>query len=136
MISTIHQTIRSTVRSRESPAALDFFMGKCYIPDMKKQMDKKARPPEGAAADWTIPQNWHHYTAQDHATWDRRFARNSAWLPGRAREAYLRGLDMLRFSQPGIPSFGELSGRRMSAHGCRVVGELEIGRGAWRGRVW
>src|SRR3546814_3774828 len=93
MISTIQQTIRRTVRSRESPAALDFFMGKCYIPDMKKQMEKKARPPEGAAADWTIPQNWPHYTAQDHATWDRLFARQSALLPGRASEAYLRGLD-------------------------------------------
>src|SRR3546814_6667338 len=90
MISTIQQTIRRTVRSRESPAALDFFMGKCYIPDMKKQMEKKARPPEGAAADWTIPQNWPHYTAQDHATWDRLFARQSALLPGRASEAYLR----------------------------------------------
>src|SRR3546814_7322488 len=81
MISTIQQTIRRTVRSRESPAALDFFMGKCYIPDMKKQMEKKARPPEGAAADWTIPQNWPHYTAQDHATWDRLFARQSAFCP-------------------------------------------------------
>src|SRR3546814_5528873 len=75
IFSTIQQTIRRTVRSRESPAALDFFMEKCYIPDMKKQMEKKARPPEGAAADWTIPQNWLHYTAQDHATWDRLFAR-------------------------------------------------------------
>src|SRR3546814_3054984 len=57
IFSTIQQTIRRTVRSRESPAALDFFMEKCYIPDMKKQMEKKARPPKGAAADWTIPQN-------------------------------------------------------------------------------
>src|SRR3546814_12970021 len=90
-------------------------MGKCYIPDMKKQREKKARPPEGAAADWTIPQNWPHYTAQDHATWDRLFARQSALLPGRASEAYLRGLDMLRLSKPGIPDFEELSERLMRA---------------------
>src|SRR3546814_6394815 len=94
-------------------------MEKCYIPDMKKQMEKKARPPEGAAADWTIPQNWLHYTAQDHATWDRLFARQSALLPGRASEAYLRGLDMLRLSKPGIPDFEELSERLMRATGWR-----------------
>src|SRR3546814_11516947 len=108
MISTIQQTIRRTVRSRESPAALDFFMGKCYIPDMKKQMEKKARPPEVAAADWTIPQNWPHYTAQDHATSDRLFARQSALLLGRASEAYVRRLDMLTLSTQGIPHFAEL----------------------------
>ncbi|HEY9580122.1 MAG TPA: phenylalanine 4-monooxygenase [Rhizorhapis sp.] len=84
-------------------------------------MEKKARPPEGAAADWTIPQNWPHYTAQDHATWDRLFARQSALLPGRASEAYLRGLDMLRLSKPGIPDFEELSERLMRATGWRVV---------------
>src|SRR3546814_2956016 len=88
---------------------------------MKKQMEKKARPHEGAAADWTMPQNWPHYTAQDHATWDRLFARQSALLPGRASEAYLRGLDMLRLSKPGIPDFEELSERLMRATGWRVV---------------
>src|SRR3546814_8830322 len=92
-----------------------------YIPDMKKQMEKKARPPKGAAADWTIPQNWPHFTAQDHATWDRLFARQSALLPGRASDAYLRGLDMLRLSKPGIPDFEELSERLMRATGWRVV---------------
>jgi len=27
-------------------------------------------PPEGAAADWTIPQDWKAYTAVEHGTWD------------------------------------------------------------------
>ena len=80
-----------------------------------------AAPPEGAGADWTIPQGWEHYTAEEHATWDRLFARQSQLLPGRASEAYLRGLDVLKLSRPGIPDFEELSGRLMRLTGWQVV---------------
>ncbi|USI73337.1 phenylalanine 4-monooxygenase [Sphingomonas morindae] len=79
------------------------------------------RPPEGAAADWTIPQDWAAYSAQAHATWDLLFRRQSAQLPGRAAEAFLRGLDVLRLSKPGIPDFEELSDRLAKLTGWRVV---------------
>jgi len=79
-----------------------------------------SRPP-GAAADWTIPQDWDHYSATDHATWDRLFARQSAMLPGRVAPAFLEGLDILHLSRPGIPDFDELSERLMRATGWRVV---------------
>jgi len=79
------------------------------------------RPPEGAAADWTIPQNWAAYTAEDHETWDMLFARQSKQLPGRAANAFLRGLDVLKLSKPGIPDFEELSDRLMKATGWQVV---------------
>ena len=78
-------------------------------------------PPEGAAADWTVPQNWAHYTPEDHAVWDTLFARQAKLLPGRASEAYLRGLDVLRLSKPGIPDFAELSERLMALTGWQVV---------------
>lgn len=78
-------------------------------------------PPEGAAADWTIPQDWARYTAEEHATWDTLFARQSKLLPGRASEAYLRGLDVLQLSKPGIPDFAELSDRLMKLTGWQVV---------------
>ncbi len=78
------------------------------------------RPPE-AAPDWTVPQNWGHFTSEEHAVWDTLFARQSAMLPGRASEAFLRGLDVLRLSRPGIPDFAELSERLMAATGWRVV---------------
>lgn len=80
-----------------------------------------AAPPEGAGADWTIPQGWEHYTAEEHATWDTLFARQSQLLPGRASEAYLRGLDVLKLSRPGIPDFEELSERLMKLTGWQVV---------------
>lgn len=78
-------------------------------------------PPEGAGADWTIPQDWAAYTAEDHETWDILFARQSRQLPGRAAEAFLRGLDVLKLSKPGIPDFEELSERLTKATGWQVV---------------
>lgn len=78
-------------------------------------------PPDGAAADWTIPQDWAAYTAEDHETWDILFARQSKQLPGRAAKAFLRGLDVLKLSKPGIPDFEELSDRLMKATGWQVV---------------
>ena len=77
-------------------------------------------PPEGAP-DWTIPQNWSAYTAEDHATWDTLFTRQSKLLPGRASNAWLRGLDVLKLSKPGIPDFEELSERLMKLTGWSVV---------------
>lgn len=79
------------------------------------------RPSRSAGADWTIPQGWEHYTAEEHATWDTLFARQSKLLPGRASEAYLRGLDVLKLSRPGIPDFEELSERLMTLTGWQVV---------------
>jgi phenylalanine-4-hydroxylase len=74
-----------------------------------------------SAADWIIQQDWEHYTAEDHATWDTLFARQSAMLPGRASDAFLRGVDVLKLSKPGIPDFAELSERLTAATGWRVV---------------
>ena len=78
-------------------------------------------PPPGVSPDWTIPQDWAHYTPEEHATWDTLFARQAKLLPGRASEAYLRGLDVLKLSKPGIPDFEELSDRLMKLTGWQVV---------------
>jgi phenylalanine-4-hydroxylase len=77
--------------------------------------------PEGAAADWTVPQRWEHYTQEEHRTWDTLFERQAKLLPGRASDAYLRGLDVLKLSKPGIPDFEELSERLMKLTGWQVV---------------
>ena len=79
------------------------------------------RPPEGANADWTIPQGWENYTADEHAVWDLLFERQAKLLLGRASEAFLRGLDVLKLSKPGIPDFEELSDRLMKLTGWQVV---------------
>ncbi len=80
-----------------------------------------AAPPEGAAADWTIPQNWEAFTREEHAVWDTLFERQAKLLPGRASKAFLRGLDALRLSESGIPNFDDLSERLMKLTGWQVV---------------
>jgi len=78
-------------------------------------------PPPGAAADWTIPQDWRRYTPAEHAMWDRLFERQSNMLPGRVSPKFLQGLDVLRMTKPGIPDFDELSERLQNLTGWRVV---------------
>ena len=88
---------------------------------MAKDTHVLERPPEGASADWTIPQNWQEYTPEEHRTWDTLFARQAKLLPGRASQAYLAGLDALKLSNGGIPNFEELSERLMKLTGWQVV---------------
>lgn len=78
-------------------------------------------PPPGAAPDWTIPQDWEAFSADEHAMWDRLFARQCDMLPGRAAAAFLRGVDVLKLSRPGIPDYRELNARLMAATGWQVV---------------
>ncbi len=77
--------------------------------------------PPGAAADWTIPQDWASYTPDEHARWDALFARQSEMLKGRAVPSFLRGIDTLKMTKPGIPDFEELSERLTNLTGWRVV---------------
>jgi phenylalanine-4-hydroxylase len=78
-------------------------------------------PPPGAAPDWTIPQDWDDFDGGEHAVWDTLFARQTAMLPGRASDAFLRGMDVLRLDKPGIPDFADLNRRLMAATGWQVV---------------
>ena len=77
--------------------------------------------PPGASPDWTVPQDWLQYTAGEHATWDQLFDRQVAMLSGRVTPAFLKGLDVLRLSRPGIPDFAELSERLNALTGWTVV---------------
>jgi len=72
-------------------------------------------------SEWVINQEWHRYSAAEHAMWDRLFARQVAMLPGRVAPAFLDGIDVLRMSKPGIPDFDELSERLERATGWSVV---------------
>ncbi|WP_031304778.1 phenylalanine 4-monooxygenase [Sphingobium quisquiliarum] len=84
-------------------------------------MSNHSAPPPGAATDWTIPQDWASYSAEEHATWDRLFARQAGMLPDRVVPAFIEGLDVLRMTRPGIPDFDELNDRLFRATGWQVV---------------
>ncbi|MFC5371553.1 phenylalanine 4-monooxygenase [Brevundimonas faecalis] len=79
------------------------------------------QPPEGAAADWTIPQNWGAYTEVEHETWNTLYARQMKILPGRACEAYMRGLDALDLNTGGIPDFEVMNPKLQALTGWTVV---------------
>jgi phenylalanine-4-hydroxylase len=72
-------------------------------------------------ADWTIPQDWHAYRAEDHRTWLTLYDRQAEILPGRACQAYLDGLAALDLRGQGIPEFHALSEKLMALTGWQVV---------------
>lgn len=71
--------------------------------------------------DYTIDQKWEHFTPEEHARWDRLYARQCEVLKGRACQEFLDGLSLLKLSESGIPEFGDLSDRLEKLTGWRVV---------------
>lgn len=80
-----------------------------------------AAPPAGAGSDWTIPQDWERFSAEEHRVWDTLFARQQTRLAGRAVGAFADGLDLLRLSRPGIPRLDELNDRLSARSGWTIV---------------
>ncbi len=68
-----------------------------------------------------MAQNWDSFSPSEHSLWDTLFARQSALLPGRAADAFLRGIDILKLDRPGIPDYRELNPRLKAATGWEVV---------------
>lgn len=78
-----------------------------------------ATPP--ASGDWTIDQDWRHYTQADHAVWQALYQRQSALLPGRACQAFMQGLQALPMGAHQIPRLDQLNAVLQSATGWQVV---------------
>ncbi len=78
-------------------------------------------PPPHASADWTIPQGWDRYTAEEHATWVTLYERQAQVLPGRACKAFLHGLEALDLHGTGVPDFERLSEKLRALTGWSVV---------------
>jgi phenylalanine-4-hydroxylase len=78
-------------------------------------------PPPGAAADWTIDQGWESYAQAEHEVWITLYERQTALLPGRACDAFLRGLDALDLHRSGIPDFKRINEELRRLTGWTVV---------------
>ncbi len=83
------------------------------------------RPPRGdyarASGDYTCPQNYAAYSAADHDTYRRLYARQSALLPGLACDAFIAALPSLGASG-AIPRFEDINTRLRKATGWEIVG--------------
>lgn len=94
--------------------------------DQAKQPERhgalaSATPPPGVAADWTVPQRWEAFSAEEHRVWDVLFARQQRLLEGRAVGEFQQGLELLDLSRPGIPNLDELNAKLGARTGWTVV---------------
>ncbi|MBA3324205.1 MAG: phenylalanine 4-monooxygenase [Rhodobacteraceae bacterium] len=71
--------------------------------------------------DFTVDQDWAAYSPEEHARWDRLFARMRGLLPGRACAEFLAAMDRLTLSDTGVPDLERLSDRLEAISGWRVV---------------
>ena len=78
-------------------------------------------PPPGARPDWTIDQSWDRYTEAEHKVWITLYERQTALLPGRAADPFLKGLDALDLHRAGIPDFARINEELKRLTGWTVV---------------
>lgn len=88
---------------------------------MKPELHGLAAGARPASADWTIPQGWENYTAEDHGVWKTLFERQTRLLPGHACDAFVDGMRNLPIDAQQIPDFRRLSDTLMQRTGWQVV---------------
>ena len=72
------------------------------------------------AADYSCPQNYAAYTAQDHDTYKRLYQRQTALLPGLACDAFIEALPLMGESDE-IPRFDQVNEKLHKATGWLIV---------------
>lgn len=79
---------------------------------------------EPAAGDWqryVVPQDWGHFTSEEHAVWDILFARQVPYLGTRIVAPFLAGIPALGLDRVGIPELGALNARLTPLSGWELV---------------
>ena len=71
--------------------------------------------------DYLVPQDWQHFTAQEHGVWDTLFARQVPYLGSRIVTPFLEGIPRLGLNQRGIPNLDLLNQRLEELTGWRCV---------------
>ncbi len=93
---------------------------------MFREFEVTNHPETGArpAVDWRVhlaPQDWHHFTAEEHGVWDTLFARQVPYLGSRIVTPFLEGIPKLGLDGPGIPNLDQLNERLAPLTGWRCV---------------
>ena len=78
-------------------------------------------PPEGVADDWTMPQNWERFSAEDHARWSAMVADQTRAIRGLASSAFMDGLGKIALGDKGIPEFESFNQQFRAVTGWEVV---------------
>ena len=72
-------------------------------------------------ADFSIDQCWSEYTADEHAVWDKLYARQLDILEDLAAPEFFTGLETLQLSQSGIPDLERLNPALKALTGWEIV---------------
>ena len=76
------------------------------------------------AVDWRVhlvPQEWEHFSADEHRVWDSLFERQLPYLGERIVRPFLEGIPKLGLDQPGIPNLDRLNERLERLTGWQCV---------------
>lgn len=71
--------------------------------------------------DFTIDQNWNHYTDVEHGVWRHLFQRQADCLKNRATPEFMNGMMDLEIAAEGIPDFRRLNDMLGKATGWQIV---------------
>jgi phenylalanine-4-hydroxylase len=88
---------------------------------MFRASDEKILGPVQSWQEYLVPQNWDHFTADEHGVWDTLFARQVPYLGTRVVAPFLDGIPGLGLDETGIPELGRLSDRLEELTGWRLV---------------
>jgi phenylalanine-4-hydroxylase len=85
---------------------------------------QRSPSPSELREDWRrylVPQDWTHFTAEEHGVWDTLFARQVPYLGSRIVTPFLEGIGKLGLDELGIPDLERLNGRLEPLTGWRCV---------------
>ena len=88
-----------------------------FQPDFAQIADRQP----SAWTDYLVPQDWSHFTAEEHGVWDTLFTRQVPYLGSRIVMPFLEGIPKLGLDRPGIPDLDLLNARLEPLTGWRCV---------------
>jgi phenylalanine-4-hydroxylase len=83
--------------------------------------EETSPPPCRGWREHLVPQDWSHFTPEEHGVWDTLFARQLPYLGSRIVAPFLAGIGKLGLDEPGIPELERLNARLEPLTGWRLV---------------
>ena len=80
-----------------------------------------AEPHDRDWRSYVVPQDWGHFTPDEHQVWDILFARQVPYLGTRIVAPFLEGIGLLGLDAPGIPELGALNAKLTPLSGWTLV---------------
>jgi phenylalanine-4-hydroxylase len=86
-----------------------------------RQIGSDHAPGMASFQSYLVPQDWQHFSKEEHRVWDTLFERQVPYLGSRIVTPFLVGIPKLGLDQPGIPDLDQLNERLKPLTGWRCV---------------